>query len=909
MKRSFIFKVTAVIFTLSLIISFAERFSYAVENGTVQGKVMDKKSKTPLPGITITVEGKDAIGFTDEKGNYSLELPEGTYNLRADLMGYKTAEAKKVVVVSGETNNINFTMEEMQVLTSDEVVVTGERMTIPISRATASVEMVSQKKMELTAGADDAGVILKNTPGVQMESIGGAGSKKIIKIRGQGSPINNNRVLLLIDGVPNQSPRVGTAELSDIPVESIERIEVLKGAASAMYGGAAQAGVINVITKRGNKDPVFSFDSSISTYQHRANANQDWTHYYSVYHSWGGSWWDYTISGSYLFSKGLTYAEKGIPQESPAKLGYISVNYPGFPGFDKTKSLNAPPYYTLPLNKIMDKSNLDDTENYNLNASFGLKPFKGNYFKVILSVAHRSQPQAFGVDTSTLIILKTDNKKDSLNFTDDWDITPKLKYALKANMAKETDIGDMFFFNNVSSQKTAAELIAANASLPDQLKFKAGVSPVLSPFHYWDRTWSVDNSLTYTSDFLEPDGNSITVGQSYRWERVDLPASKNLGLQQFIKNPVDRAFTSLYGQATQKFGKLNANIGARWEQVRGFVTEDHTKEISPRFALNYELSPGNTLRASVGRAFRVPEYSHVNFFEGQGGTFYGNPELKYEIVWSYELGFKFLTKYVSGDIAYFYSDYSNTEAEVPFLATNPRFVDLRVPGNLKFFKIYEQNREILGGATSRAIDQVLNYWIEKGLTNRNRLIDYQKARTWINRGAAAYQGFDNNFDISIPSLPNFGLSLSYLFNRAVAGNPNPFDFSQGSKPRPVVVPKGTGPREPVPVSLLEKGGERLIDVPTHTFRVTPSYRFQNGLIVTINGRFKSNSGYKSPYSTSGFVVQKEHWVWDIAAIQPLFKNKLKVKFAIENIFSKLYYEVGTIPSTVARYELGVTWSF
>src|SRR3972149_6288861 len=323
MKRKLILKFKTILLVPALLVIFPiTKISFAAEKGTVNGTVTDKKSRTPLPGITITVQGNDAMGFSDELGEYSLELPEGAYTIRAELLGYKTSEAKGVVVIGGEENKVNFAMQEIEAIKGEEVVVTGDRMTIPLSRATASVSIVGEKEFKFTAGADDAGVLLKNTPGVQMESIGGAGSKKIIKIRGQGSPINNNRVLLLIDGVPNQSPRVGTAEISDIPVESIEKIEVLKGAASAIYGGAAQAGVINVITKRGRKDPVFSFDTAVSTYQHRSNTNVDWTQYYSAFHSWGGSWGDYSISGSYLFSKGLTYAETGLPQVKPAKQQY-----------------------------------------------------------------------------------------------------------------------------------------------------------------------------------------------------------------------------------------------------------------------------------------------------------------------------------------------------------------------------------------------------------------------------------------------------------------------------------------------------------------------------------------------------------------------------------------------------------
>ena len=103
MNKGFLLKFSIILVSLSLIFSFSVKLSLAAEIGFVKGKVADKKSKAPLPGITITVAGSDVIGFTDEKGNYSLDLPEGTYTIRAELLGYKTAEAKNVVVEAGET--------------------------------------------------------------------------------------------------------------------------------------------------------------------------------------------------------------------------------------------------------------------------------------------------------------------------------------------------------------------------------------------------------------------------------------------------------------------------------------------------------------------------------------------------------------------------------------------------------------------------------------------------------------------------------------------------------------------------------------------------------------------------------------------------------------------------------------
>jgi len=598
----------------------------------------------------------------------------------------------------------------------------------------------------------------------------------------------------------------------------------------------------------------------------------------------------------------------------PARQGYIKVNYPGFKeDFEPNEKATAPPFFNKNPNVIFDTSDLDDAENYNINVNFGFKPFKGNQVRINTGYAFRHAPNYFGSFTVPTVDLVTNNRREWLNVTDTWEITPDLTYAFKFNMDKITDIGDLFFFSSDYQSKKKAKYYARTGEDPEEdLDFwKATGTPLnLNPFRYFAKDWGMDNSITYVSDILEPDGNGLTIGQSFRWEKVDLPPSKNLGQKQYSDTPKYRRATSLYFQDLQKIGKLNINFGGRWEQITSFI-DDWQDEFSPRFAVNYELKPGTTFRASVGRAFRPPSYGHVNFFKGQGGKFFGNPELTYDIAWSYELGMKFLTKYVSGDIAYYFTKYSDQVVEVPLLVANPDYVNLDNPENVKFFKIYKQNREILGSDIADAVNKVLNYYIDNGLVSKEEFIGVPRARTWINRGTAVYQGFDTNFDFENPWLPNLNLSFNYLFTRARAGSINPFDFSQGPAPRPVKAPNFAtkARRGVVPLNTLEVDGQRLITVPTHTFRVSSSYRFPTNTIMTLSGRFKSTTFYKTSYSPTGSLKQPEHWVWDFALVQPFYNGKMKFKFAIENIFSKLYYEVGTIPSTVARYEVGLSWNF
>src|SRR4029077_19930662 len=94
--------------------------------------------------------------------------------------------------------------------------------------------------------AQDAGEAVQHATSVQTLPLGGVGSLETVRIRGSVS----SETLVLIDGCPASGYALGPTDLSEIPVESIDHIEIVRGGASALYGPNAIGGVINIITKR-----------------------------------------------------------------------------------------------------------------------------------------------------------------------------------------------------------------------------------------------------------------------------------------------------------------------------------------------------------------------------------------------------------------------------------------------------------------------------------------------------------------------------------------------------------------------------------------------------------------------------------------------------------------------------------
>ncbi len=134
-------------------------------------------------------------------------------------------------------------------LTDDEVVVTATRLPMPQDEVLATTLVIDRDAIE-QSGAGDAGDILRFHAGLDLARNGGPGQTTAIFIRGADS----NHTLVMVDGVRINPGTIGLAPLQSVAPDSIERIEVVKGPRSSLWGTDAIGGVINVVTRRGTGD-------------------------------------------------------------------------------------------------------------------------------------------------------------------------------------------------------------------------------------------------------------------------------------------------------------------------------------------------------------------------------------------------------------------------------------------------------------------------------------------------------------------------------------------------------------------------------------------------------------------------------------------------------------------------------
>ncbi|HUM65249.1 MAG TPA: TonB-dependent receptor plug domain-containing protein, partial [Chitinophagaceae bacterium] len=201
----------------------------------IKGTVTDENG-VALRGATIKIKDNNLVTSADAAGNFSLEVPEGSYMLVISYVGFQTQEVR---VSGNETVRIVLKQADTKI---DEVVVVGYG-TKKRANLTGAVEQINGEDIALRPASNISNSLQGLLPGLNIQTNNGnPGALPDINIRGFNS-LNGGGPLILIDGIEGDIERVNPAD--------VESITVLKDAASAsIYGSQASAGVIIITTKR-----------------------------------------------------------------------------------------------------------------------------------------------------------------------------------------------------------------------------------------------------------------------------------------------------------------------------------------------------------------------------------------------------------------------------------------------------------------------------------------------------------------------------------------------------------------------------------------------------------------------------------------------------------------------------------
>ncbi len=264
------FKTVLLCGAVAAFLAVATAPAMAQATGTIRGTVTQAGTGDPIMGARVEVIGTRLTAVTDEDGTYQIaNVPVGTVDLRVRMIGFSRQNASANLTANMPLE-LDFEMRQ-SVISLEAVVVTGAGAAVEKKQLGNTIATVDMSSIEAAPVQSFSEVLAGREPSVSIgasSGISGAGAR--IRIRGSSSLSMSNEPVVYVDGVRIDrdggmtnvgAEAAGMSRLDDINPESIDRVEILKGAAAAtLYGSEASNGVIQIFTKQGSSGhPRFSF--------------------------------------------------------------------------------------------------------------------------------------------------------------------------------------------------------------------------------------------------------------------------------------------------------------------------------------------------------------------------------------------------------------------------------------------------------------------------------------------------------------------------------------------------------------------------------------------------------------------------------------------------------------------------
>ena len=230
-------------------------------------RVRDASDQIPLPGATLAVLGTEFGGSADEEGYCRIEgLPPGRYDLLCSHIGYRSHTLPGVA--PGEERVVALEPTAVEV---PEMVVSAARRSQTFAQAPISISVADAERIA------DHNAFSLTGPLRYVSGVSQVGSQPVIRGSSGFSRGTGSRLLMLVDGFPLLSSDLGDIKWDAVPLQQVERVEVVKGAGSALYGTGALGGVINVLTRDPARAPGTRFRLLSGLYSPPAYRPWRWT--------------------------------------------------------------------------------------------------------------------------------------------------------------------------------------------------------------------------------------------------------------------------------------------------------------------------------------------------------------------------------------------------------------------------------------------------------------------------------------------------------------------------------------------------------------------------------------------------------------------------------------------------------
>ncbi|MCB0462602.1 MAG: TonB-dependent receptor [Flavobacteriaceae bacterium] len=560
----------------------------------IKGNVTDQETKEPLEYATIVFFSKQENkivtgGITDAKGDFSIPVEAGVYDIRIEYIGFKTQTLEDKKITQDE-NIGNFALSlDAQAL--NEVEVIAERTTVEIKLD----KKIYNVGKDLTVSGGTVSDVLDNVPSVSVDVEGN------VSLRG------NDNVQILINGKPSGLVGLNSTDaLRQLPAESIERVEVITSP-SARYESEGTAGILNIILRRSK---LQGFNGAITLN--------------------GGHPTSYGISGNINYRTG----DLNIFNTS----GYRYSDSPG-------NSLSLTEY--LNTGTFVDEFRNTDRIRKGFNTNFGVEWYINDSASLTTSVVYRDGDnesstlnEIFQYDSNRLLTsessrLEVEMEDDktiqySTNFTKNFENSGKFSVEFQYEESNEDEVADIILDNTLNTE------IVTTLNSEDRILLQSDyVLPIgeNTQFELGYRGSFKDNVTDYTVEFFNDDTNEFDI---------------NTNLSNVLNFKED--IHALYSQYGTKFNKFSFLLGLRLENTRiiidqptsgDYITKNYTG-LFPTVNLNYELSQTENITLGYSRRLRRPRSRMINPFPSRSSVtniFTGNPDLDPTYSGTFDLGY------------------------------------------------------------------------------------------------------------------------------------------------------------------------------------------------------------------------------------------------------------------------------
>jgi outer membrane receptor protein involved in Fe transport len=558
-------------------------YSYAQSDVIVTGKVIDKDVNQPLEYATVAFFSKKENkiitgGITDLEGNFSIPVPQGTYDITVEYISYtkKTIPNRKLVT----DTDLGVLGVAMDAQALGEVSIIAERTTVEI-RLDKKIYNVGK---DLTVRGGTVSDVLDNVPSVSVDVEGN------VSLRG------NDNVTILINGKPSGLVGLNSTDaLRQLPAESIERVEVITSP-SARYDASGTAGILNIILRRSKLQGLNGAITANAGYPTTAGISGNVNY----------------RTGDFNFFNTTGYNYRESPGNSLTETEYFNEDEPS---------------------TFLNEQREFNRQNLGFTTNVGVEWYVNDSASITTSLVYRNSDEE-NTTTNTIDRVNADGSliSRSLRIDPEKEDDKTIQYSLNFDKQFDDNSQHKLTFDFQFEKSDESEKSSILDSTPERVQTIESQNEVLlqsdyvlpigenSQFEFGYRGDFSELDTDYTLEF-EQDGEFV----------LDTDVSNNL----IFKQQVNAVYSQFGSKIKEKFSYL---LGLRTESTRitidQLTSNDFDKKnyigLFPTVNLGYEINDDQSIQLGYNRRISRPRSRFINPFPSRSSAsnlFQGNPDI------------------------------------------------------------------------------------------------------------------------------------------------------------------------------------------------------------------------------------------------------------------------------------------